>query len=238
VRVAVLFVLTACIATPAFAIPRGLVEPHMRIAPGGRMPQVALTLDACEGGVDMRILDALIANGVRATIFTTGRWIGANPAAVKLLKSHADLFEIEDHGEMHIPAVIGRIKPYGLTPAGTPAAVLNEVGGGAQAVHATFGSQPVWYRDATALYSPDAITLIESVGFRIGGFSLNGDFGATSPAAAVAKRIASAKDGDVIISHVNQPTRVSGAGVAEGILRLKARGFKFVRLADVQEIAG
>lgn len=49
-----------------------------------------------------------------------------------------------------------------------------------------------------------------------------------------AKRIAGARDGDVIIAHINQPKRASGAGVAEGILALKAKGYRFVLLRDVE----
>jgi hypothetical protein len=49
-----------------------------------------------------------------------------------------------------------------------------------------------------------------------------------------AERISAAKSGDIIISHINQPTRPAGAGVAEGLLALKARGFSFVHLDDVQ----
>jgi peptidoglycan/xylan/chitin deacetylase (PgdA/CDA1 family) len=225
-------------ATPALAVPKGLVEPHMHLAPIAGPPEVAMTLDACEGGTDMRILDALIANQVPATIFATGRWIASNPKAVALLKAYPSLFEVEDHGKMHIPAVIGTARPYGLAPAGTANAVFGEVIGGAQAVQAAFGTKPTWYRDATALYSPDALTLIQSMGFRIGGFSLNGDEGASVSAKVAEQRIAAAHNGDVIISHVNQPKRASGAGVVDGILALKAKGFRFVRLEDATEVAG
>jgi hypothetical protein len=34
----------------------------------------------------------------------------------------------------------------------------------------------------------------------------------------------------VILAHVNQPKRPAGAGVVEGVLALKARGFRFVTL--------
>ena len=63
--------------------------------------------------------------------------------------------------------------------------------------------------------------------------SLNGDIGASVPAAAAHARIAAARSGDVIISHINQPKRAAGAGVIAGILALKARGFSFVHLNDV-----
>lgn len=212
----------------------GLVEPKMRIAKGGASaPQVALTLDACSGGVDMRILDALIANRVPATLFLTGKWLVANPEAAALLKQHEDLFDFENHGAEHIPAVIGDEKPYGITPAGTPEAVLAEVSGGVAALDAHFGATPQFYRDATALYTLDAIELIENTGFRIAGYSLNGDAGASFSAETTAKSIASAKDGDVIIAHMNQPTRAAGDGVVAGVLALKAKGYRFVRLDQV-----
>ena len=49
----------------------------------------------------------------------------------------------------------------------------------------------------------------------------------------VARRIAAAKSGDVIIAHVNQPGRAAGAGLVEGLQALKAAGVTFVRLNDV-----
>jgi peptidoglycan/xylan/chitin deacetylase (PgdA/CDA1 family) len=223
------------LAISPVAAKTNLVEPHMHIVPQGDAPEVALTLDGCMGAADMRIINALIDNSVPATIFATRRWLVHNPEVVHLLVSHADLFEIEDHGAEHVPAVIGTERPYGLTPAGTANGVFNEVLGGAQAVQAATGIAPRWYRGAAALYSKDAIALIGTMGLKIGAFSLNGDLGASASEKVTRTRIASAKSGDVIISHVNQPTRTAGAGVVEGVLALKAKGFKFVRLEDVAE---
>lgn len=211
-----------------------LIEPHMRIASNpGSAPQVALTLDACSGGVDMRILTALIDNQIPATLFLTGRWISANPDATALLNQHADLFQFENHGAEHVPPVIGTEKPYGITPAGTPEAVLAEVSGGSFFIQSAMKAKAHWYRGATALYSPDAMDLIAEQGLRIGGFSLNGDFGASGSADAVEKSFLSAKDGDVIIAHMNQPTRPAGEGVVAGVLALKQKGYRFVRLDEV-----
>jgi hypothetical protein len=57
------------------------------------------------------------------------------------------------------------------------------------------------------------------------------------PADEAKARIAAAKSGDVIISHINQPKRASGAGVIEGLLLLKAKGFVFRHLDDVPMVA-
>lgn len=222
---------------PAFANVRrdGLIEPELRIAPGeGPSPRVALTLDACMGAVDHRILDTLIDNKIPVTIFVTGRWLARNGEAVKALLAHPDLFQLENHGAMHLPAVTGMEKVYGLSPAGTLAAIAAEVDGGAAAMTALGIPSPRWYRDATALYSGDALLRIRQMGYRIAGFSLNADFGASLPADRVTERMLMARDGDVIIAHINQPKRASGAGVAAGILALKAKGFTFVRLEDAR----
>ena len=228
----------AGVARPGVAgLPAGLVEPHMHFVPTGTAPQVAVTLDACMGDVDMRILTALITNRIAATIFATRRWLDHNPTAVGLLKSHPELFVVQNHGAQHVPCVIGTEKPYGLTPAGTPDGVFAEVMGGQQAVTAAFGVAPKWFRDAAAVYTHDALGIIGTMGFAIGGFSLNGDLGASVSGSVAQARIAAAKSGDVIISHINQPTRPAGEGVAAGLLALKAAGFSFVHLDDVKMVA-
>ncbi|HEY4201502.1 MAG TPA: polysaccharide deacetylase family protein [Devosiaceae bacterium] len=220
------------------AMASDLVEPTLHIAPGGKdHPQVALTLDACDGATDDRILSVLVANKIPATLFVTGKWLRHNAAAIKTLTTHPDLFELEDHGANHIPAVLGKAKVYGITPAGTLAAVDSEVQVGAGDLMLAAGVQSHWYRDATARYSPTAIKEIGTLGYQVAGYSLNGDYGASVFAPVAARQISGAKDGDVIIAHINQPKRHSGEGVAEGILALQAKGFKFVRLEDVQTIA-
>lgn len=212
-----------------------VVEPQLHIARGGAAsPQVALTLDACMGKTDHRILDMLVQNRIPATIFVRGRWIKQNPAAVAVLKANADLFDIENHGAMHIPAITNEPRMYGIKTAGSLEAVHLEIDAGATAITDAGMSKPVWYRDATARYSTDAVQLAASMGYKIGGYSLNGDQGASLMAPAVERRIAAALDGDVIISHINQPSRSAGEGVVKGVLALKAKGMKFVRLKEVE----
>ncbi len=217
--------LLALLASPAIA---GDIEPRLTLPAGSHA--VALTFDACSGAVDERILDELIADRVPATIFVTHRWLKHNAAATARLLAHADLFEIENHGENHVPAITDRPTVFGLPTAGSLSAVSQEVTGGAAAVTAAFGRTPLWYRDASARYSRDATKLIVELGYRVAGYSLNADVGASLPAAAVSKRIRMAKPGDVIIAHINHPERSAGAGVVEGIRALLARGVRFERL--------
>lgn len=222
-------------AGPAGASQPGLVEPSLHVAPGGAAgPRVALTFDACMGRTDMRILSTLIEHRMPATVFVTGRWLKHNKEAFAQMQAHPDLFEIENHGAMHVPAVDRPAKVYGIAAAGSPAAVEAEVKGGAVAIRAAGGADPRWFRGSTARYSSSAIAQIRGLGFRIAGYSVNGDGGSLLGARAAEKRIASARDGDVVIAHINQPTHAAGEGVARGLLALKARGFSFVRLAEVE----
>src|SRR4029079_18142322 len=106
-------------ASAAHAAP--LVEPTLRLkAAGGSAGRVALTLDACGGQTDTRILSALVDNRIPATIFVTGIWLKRNAAAVEIMRAHPDLFELENHGGRHIPAVDTPRKIYGIRSAGSP----------------------------------------------------------------------------------------------------------------------
>ena len=227
-------------ASPA-ALPQGMepsigaVGPAPTEEPAAARPgiTVALTLDACSGAVDDRILSVLVDNRIPATIFATHRWIRRNPAALATLLAHPDLFEIENHGDQHVPAVTDHPTVFGIRTAGTIDEVKAEVEGGSAAVRTATGRKPHWFRGATARYSLDAVAEIEAEGYAVAGYSLNADMGASLPAEQVARRIAAARDGDVIIAHINQPKRASGAGVAAGVLALHRAGAKFVRLDDV-----
>jgi peptidoglycan/xylan/chitin deacetylase (PgdA/CDA1 family) len=213
-------------AVPAHA---GDIEPSLRLPPHqGRT--VALTFDACSAHADMRIIDELVADNIPATIFVTRRWIVRNAAAIAIMRANPNLFEIENHGENHVPAITDTPTVFGLRTAGSLDAVATEVNGGEAAIGTAFGLHASWYRGAAARYSKDAATLIGQLGYRIAGYSLNGDIGASLSQQAVGRRYAAARPGDVIISHINQPDRPSGAGVVDGIRALKAAGFGFTRL--------
>ncbi len=217
-------------AAPARAVE---FEPRLTIAsPDPAVREVALTFDACSGAVDRRILDALLETRAKATIFVTQRWIRRNPEALATLKAHPDQFEIENHGARHVPIVTDARSVFGLAAAGTIQAVRAEIGEGAAAVETATGGRPRWFRGATARYSRDALDEISAEGFRVAGFSLNGDMGASLPAAVAERRIAAARSGDVVIAHINQPARNSGEGVAAAIRALAAAGVRFVRLED------
>jgi peptidoglycan/xylan/chitin deacetylase (PgdA/CDA1 family) len=206
-------------------------EVHMRLArpaPGGL--DVALTFDACPGAFDRRIADALVEEAVPATIFLTAIWMRRNPRGLAFLLAHRDLFALENHGYWHVPPILGARRIFGLAVAGDLDRVREEAVRGAEAVAAAVGARPLWYRGAAGYYSRPALAMLRGMGFAIAGYSLNADVGASLPADAVARRIAEAANGAVVVAHINQPNRASGAGVVAGIGALKRRGARFLRL--------
>jgi peptidoglycan/xylan/chitin deacetylase (PgdA/CDA1 family) len=211
------------------------IELHQTLAPvaGREEKVVALTLDACGGGVDQGIIDFLIEHRIPATIFATRRWLRRNPAALEILKAHADLFDIENHGARHLPAVIGIDRQvYGIAGVADLAAVKREVADGAAAVEAATGIAPRWYRGATANYDTEAIKAIEAMGYKVAGFSVNADHGGLFTKDRVASRLKKVRNHDIILAHLNRPASGTGAGLAEGLTWLQENGFQFVMLRE------
>ncbi len=96
---------------------------------------------------------------------------------------------------------------YGIKTAGSPDGVRAEVEGGAQAIAATGAPKPTCYRDATAIYSRGD-RQIRAMGYKIGGYSVNGDGVRYWVSIATIRAFESAKDGDVIIAtSTSRPTR-------------------------------
>ncbi|MEO8159390.1 MAG: polysaccharide deacetylase family protein [Betaproteobacteria bacterium] len=215
------------------------VELHQELSlPAGLQDKVvALTLDACGGGFDAELIDFLIAHRVQTTVFATRLWIRRNPQALALLKAHADLFDIEDHGANHVPAVIGTNRNvYGLAGVADLKQLRREVVGGADAVKAATGIAPRWYRGATGEYDPDALKAIEAMGYKVAGFSVNADNGATLTQKQIVGRMNKVRSGDIIIAHMNRPASDTGKGLATGLQALLDAGFRFVTLRDAQVV--
>jgi peptidoglycan/xylan/chitin deacetylase (PgdA/CDA1 family) len=212
------------------------VEIHDRLRPAAPFAKnVALTLDACTGKFDADLIEFLIRNRIPATIFATKKWLDKNPSGVAVIKAHLDLFDVEDHGENHIPAVIGLgRKVYGIPGEPDVIHLRREVTEGARAITEMIGVAPHWYRGATAEYDRQAIHEIETMGYKIAGFSVNADAGATLSKQAIEDRLKHVKSGDVIIAHMNKPASDTAEGLSAGLIQLLKSGFVFVRLDQVE----
>ena len=239
-RTALLIFLSLLPASAALADEQRPVEIHDHLVFQSDAPKrIALTLDACSGKYDADLIDYLIKHRIPATIFATKKWLDKNPLGLSVIKQHLDLFDVEDHGENHIPAVIGKgRKVYGIPGEPDILHLRREVAAGASAVEAATGIAPHWYRGATAEYDAQSVKEIERLGYKIAGFSVNADVGATSKRLAIEKRLARIKAGDVIIAHMNKPASDTAEGLSVGLDHLLKSGFIFVRLdqVDLKEV--
>ena len=225
------------LASPAAGADVQSVELHQELSlPAGNAEKiVALTLDACSGKFDEELARFLIAHRIQATVFATRRWIRRNPAGLAMLTAHADLFEIEDHGANHIPSVIGAGRSvHGLAGVADLKQLRREVSAGAAAVKSATGIAPHWYRGATGEYDPEALKAIEAMGYKVAGFSVNADNGATLGRKTIIARLKKVRSGDIIIAHLNKPSSETARGLAAGLQVLLDRGFRFVKLSGAE----
>ncbi len=234
-RIAILLVFAWLVPFGARAGSRP-VEVHQLLAlPQAETKVAALTLDACGGGYDAKLIRFLAEERIPATVFATRKWIARNAEGVAMLRSRPELFDIEDHGANHVPAVIGLgRRVYGIAGNLDVAHLESEVRGGATAVEAATGIAPRWYRGATAEYDPQALRVILAMGYKVAGFSINADAGATLKRDAIAARLNAVGPGDIIIAHMNKPGSDTAEGLASGLKSLRERDFQFVMLRDME----
>ena len=236
-NVAIVAVGAVALCGAAFAMPASIVElhDHLHVAGSGAEPgqAVALTLDACGGAFDADLIGTLVAQRIPATVFVTKKWLDRNPRGVAALLAHPELFELEDHGAAHLPAVLGvHRRVYGIAGVRDLSQLEAEVSGGARAIVSITGRVPRYYRGATALYDAQSLQAIRGMGYQVAGFSVNADAGATLPQASIMARLRAVQPGDVVIAHMNKPAGATAEALAAVLPELKARGYRFVTLTQ------
>jgi peptidoglycan/xylan/chitin deacetylase (PgdA/CDA1 family) len=207
----------------------GLYVPGTATNLTGGSRRIALTFDCCGGpggnGVDQELIDTLQRTRTPATFFLNFRWIQANPRAAKSLANNP-LFEIGNHGTKHIPLSVCGRSAYGIQGTASPAEVYDEVMVNQAALYKLTGKPVRYFRPGTAHLDEASAAIVRELGLIPVSFSINGDGGATYPAAAVLGEVAAARPGDIVIAHANHPHGGTAAGVAQALTALKAAGLK------------
>lgn len=201
--------------------------------------EIALTFDACGGSFrssqyDEDLINFLSDNRIPATLFINSRWIKSNPEAFTRLAANP-LFEIANHGTAHRPLSVNGKSIYNIAGTTSPEEVAQEINGNGDLIEKLTGKRPRFFRSGTAYYDEQAVTIAHKNGVEIAGFSVLGDAGATFSAPKVAQQLENARSGDIVIFHMNHPESGTREGIMEGVAKLKAQGFSFVRLSDVKE---
>lgn len=197
----------------------------------------ALTLDACGGpvkscGYDKALIDFLRANKIPATLFVSAKWIDANKNLYMELISDPN-FDVQNHGTKHVPLSMEGKSAYGIKGTNGAEEVRAEVMGNHDKVKALTGKTMTLFRSGTAHYDDESVALVNSLGYKVIGFSINADAGATNSVAAIQKEMAKTKPGDIIIAHMNHPESHNSEGLSKALKKMKDSGWKFVKVVDV-----
>lgn len=198
---------------------------------------VALTFDACGGGYDASIIALLRELRVPATLFLAGPWLNAHPSEAADLAADP-LFEIANHGARHRPASVTGRAAYGIRGTRSVAGFVDEVESNARRLAALTGARPRFYRAATLFCDEVAVRIAADLGQTVTGCTVAADAGATLPAPAVARNLLAARNGDILLLHVNKPGAGTGAGLRSALPELLRRGVRFVRLSEAADAAG
>ncbi|MDQ0770586.1 peptidoglycan/xylan/chitin deacetylase (PgdA/CDA1 family) [Pseudarthrobacter defluvii] len=211
----------------------GLEAPGVltRLPPGAQ--GIALTFDFCGGsggnGYDQALLDTLRQRRVPATLFLNSRWITANAATARQLAADP-LFEVANHGTSHKPLSTTGNTAYGIPGTRNAGEVYDEIMPNDGILANITGKRPRYFRPGTAYMDDVAVDILGAVGVKAAGFSINGDGGATFPAAVVAKEVGRARAGDVVICHGNHPHGGTAEGVMQALDKLLTAGMSFIHL--------
>lgn len=192
--------------------------------------QIALTFDACDGACDEALLTTLERNAVPAVLFLCSKWLDAHPGRAEQLASNP-LFQVGNHGTRHVPLSVTGRSAYGIRGTRSADEVATEVWTNHTRLTALTGTPPTWFRPGTAYYDDIAVAIVEELGERPLGFSVNGDSGAKASAAQVYSAITRAAPGSVVIAHMNHPGSGTAAGVSNAITTMRAAGWDFVPLS-------
>ena len=218
--------------------------PTLAPAPGGQLVEhgdrssnmVALTFDM-GGRVDpaLDIMNWLIANDVRATIFVTGAMIenvntDAGREVLAIIEDHPDRFEVGNHSYTHADFRT-------LTPE-IMADELNRTGD-AIAKHSTLDSRPL-FRPPAGAVDDEVVAVVAEAGYdRIIMWDIDtidwrpeADGGPTT-ADIVTKVTTNAKGGSIVLMHLGGFNTLEA--LPEMVSELRRRGFELVRVSEMLE---
>ncbi|MBU0923782.1 polysaccharide deacetylase family protein [bacterium] len=196
---------------------------------------IAITMDACGSkdgmGYDKKLISYLEKENIPATLFINARWIDTNLETFKTLAANP-LFEIGNHGLLHKPASVDGSSVYGIKGTEDIAELVDEIELNARKIESITNKRPKYYRSGTAYYDDVAVKVANRLKHQVIGFSILGDAGATYTAKKVEEAFMTAKKGEIAIVHFNHPESQTREGMIRAITKLKADGFKFVKLSD------
>ena len=206
---------------------------------------IALTFDLCEqpgevAGYDGAIFDYLRANGIKATLFTGGKWMRSHGARFPQLLTDP-LFEIGNHAEAHRnlrllsgPSLQDEISG----PQRAYEAIRAETANAKQCLSPSAAQAPkrmTLFRFPYGACNDASLAAVNDAGL----LAIQWDVSTGDPSpGTTAQQIADtmvkdAKPGSIIISHANGRGFHTAAALPLAIPKLRAAGYQFVTVSEL-----
>lgn len=188
---------------------------------------VALTFDACStdapGHYDERITKVLVETKTPATLFLGGKWIEEQMETVRGLASNP-LFELANHAYLH---------PH-LNEL-TDEQVRHELDSTQKILYSVTGKHASLFRPPYGEYTERTVRIAASLGLTTVQFDLaSGD---PDPAIGKERLIqyvsSKARNGSIIVMHINRRGWHTAEALPEIISRLRHRGFTFKTVSEM-----
>ena len=211
----------------------GTAVPGMKTAFAAADKAVALTLDACDGAYDERLIEVLRNNRVPATLFVSGLWLQRHSATLRELAGDP-LFEIENHGDLHRPLSISGKAVFGLRGTQNIDEVVDEIEIQAERIWQITGRRPIFFRPAGGYADDVAVRAANDLGHEVVSFTVSGDGGTRFSKQRIVATLSSVTPGSIIVCHMNHPDRATAEGLEEALPRLIDQGYRFVKLDEVR----
>jgi peptidoglycan/xylan/chitin deacetylase (PgdA/CDA1 family) len=197
------------------------VEPRVVRSGSRQYKRIALTFDACTthaNEYDGRVIDALVAARVPATIFIGGRWAQNNVDHVKALAANP-LFEIGNHTFTH-PKLLSLDE----------AQIRDDIARTQAELLTLTGKLPLLFRPPFGEYDERAARVAASLGLTTVQFDLpSGD-----PSKRATKErliwwvLSRAQPGSIVVMHMNHKNLHTAEALPQIISGLRQRGYELV----------
>jgi peptidoglycan-N-acetylglucosamine deacetylase len=190
-------------------------------------PKIALTFDACPTKLrdeyDEKAIDILIREKVPATLFLSGKWVEKNTERVKFLASHPQ-FEIAAHSYYH---------PH-MTKL-TDERVMRELKQTQAIIKTVTGKTPRYFRAPYGEVDDRVVMLASATGLTTIQYDVaSGDPDShLTPQKIVRYVLQDAKNGSIIVFHMNHKGVHTAEILPEIIKGLREKGFILVTVEDL-----
>ncbi len=194
---------------------------------------VALGLDMKDQDEGLNLLRAFESENIPATLFVSGDWIDRNADILKKLAANP-LFEIANQGLARKPCSVNGKSAADVAGTGSVDEVFTEIEKNARKIESITGILPQYYRAGAGYYDEVAVRIVNALGYEAVGSNLRLPEGTELTREKVLEAMLNPASGAIAIFKSGTLSRKVSGGILEAVHKLRAKGYKFVKLSDFQ----